>query len=100
MNHVPLKKLQESGLLFEINRQILNPLGYSLVMKIDHKVQEGPQESLVLMNTNDSEGVLYPEEAFIDGATRFSNFMKTEGESRITRRLNTIGYIRQSRSDQ
>lgn len=99
MKQVSLKKLTDDGLLFEINRQVLHPLGLSLAVMVNPSNQSAP-ESLALLETDDDEGVLFPEDRFIEGATKFSSFMKRSGESRIAARIQTIGFIRQSRSDQ
>lgn len=92
-----LSNLFELGLIFEINRQVLHPLGYSIAFK---KGSEEEPDSLVLLKTDDEEGCLFPESNFMDGASKFSMFMRTYGEEAIRRRINRLGFIRQTRSDQ
>jgi hypothetical protein len=98
MKQVSLKTLLDSGVLFEINRQLLHPLGYSLSYRPSMNSEE--TESLILQRTDDAEGVLYDEKNFMDGAAKFAHFMKTMGEDLIRRRVTKIGFIRQTRSDQ
>ena len=98
MNRVSLKVLLDSGLLYEINRQILHPLGYSLSYKAANGTYNA--DELILQQTTDPEGVLFPEEAFMEGASKFSLYMRKFGEELIKRRLSTKGFIRQTRSDQ
>jgi len=92
-----LSSLFEFGLIFEINRQVLHPLGYSLAFK---KGDEEEPDSLVLLKTDDEEGCLFPESNFMDGASRFSMFMRNHGEEAIKNRVQKLGFIRQTRSDQ
>lgn len=97
---LPLNFLLENGLLFEINRTILHPVGLALSVKIDPNIQDGPNEILVLSQTDDSEGFLYSSDDFKSGFARLNRYMKTSGESALTRRQSSLGYIRQTRSDQ
>lgn len=99
MKRVSISRLVDDGLLFEINRQVLHPLGMALAVVVDSSNQSTP-ESVVLLETDDAEGVLFDESNFIDGASKFSNYFKKAGEDRVSKRYETLGYIRQSRSDQ
>lgn len=98
MKEINIKTLWDSGLVFEINRSLLHPLGYSLVFKPSKTGDD--QDSLILMRTADDEGVLYFESDFMDGAAKFSLFMRNIGEDLLRRRLKTKGFLRQTRSDQ
>lgn len=99
MKQVPTSRLIDDGLIFEINRQVLNPMGLALAVVVNPSNQSSP-ETVVLMETDDDEGVLFSSEKFEDGAARFSSFFKRTGEDRVTRRMRTLGFIRQTRSDQ
>jgi hypothetical protein len=98
MKIISLKELLDNGLLFEINRSILHPLGFSISYKPSRSSDE--PEALVLQRTEDAEGVLYSEKDFMDGAAKFSLFMKNYGEKIIQRRITVKNFIRQTRSDQ
>ena len=92
------KILFDHGILFELNRQILHPLGFSLVFKERKSSEES--NTLVLLRTHDEEGVLFPEKSFMEGAAKFSIFMKNIGEKALQKRMSKIGFLRQTRSDQ
>lgn len=98
MKKIGLKELFDHGLLFEINRSFLHPLGYSMSYKPSSGTEDA--DSLILQKTNDAEGVLYDEKNFMEGASKFSVFMKNIGNDIIKRRLDVKGFIRQTRSDQ
>ena len=98
MKRVSLKELLDNGLIFEINRAFLHPLGYSLSYK--PSTGSDDQETLILQKTNDAEGVLYDEKNFMVGASKFSLFMRNVGEGLINRRISVKNFIRQTRSDQ
>jgi hypothetical protein len=100
MKPIPLSKLQDSGLIFEINRQILNPLGMMLEVRRDASNVSNPVDTLVLYESPDSEGILFTPESFSDGVSRFNLYMKKEGEARVMSRMKTTGFLRQTRSDQ
>jgi len=93
-----LRQLLDQGLIFEINRQILHPLGYSLTYKPSSGSND--PDGLVLLQTEDKEGCLYPESNFMEGASKFSIFMKDTGEKTLSDRMKILGYLRQTRSDQ
>ena len=98
MKRIGFKPLFDSGLIFEINRSILHPLGYALVYKPG--VTPDDQDALLLYQTTDDEGMLYMEENFMDGAAKFAVYMKNIGEKLLQKRMNIRGFIRQTRSDQ
>jgi hypothetical protein len=98
MKKTNLRQLLENGLIFEINRQILHPLGFSLTYK--PSTSSDDPDGLVLLQTDDREGCLYPESNFMDGASKFSIYMKNIGEKKLAARMKILGYLRQTRSDQ
>ncbi len=98
-NRVPLRSLVDEGLLFEINRQVLHPLGLALTM-VWNGEDSGEPDAVVLKTTSDAEGFLFSAEAFADGAGKFRDFMSRYGESRLKGRTAAIGLVRQTRSDQ
>lgn len=100
MKPISCNKLEESGLLFEINRSILYPLGLCLEIRRDARDPENPQDTLVLFQTDDPDGVLFTQSSFTDGATKFKLYMKQEGEARLIGRQRITGFVRQTRSDQ
>jgi hypothetical protein len=98
MNRISLKYLHESGLLFEINRQILHPLG--LLLSFKPSTSSTTPEELIIFQTEDDEGFLFPEEAFSEGAAKFSLYLKSIGNERLEKRVKAKGFVRQTRSDQ
>jgi len=99
MRKVSVKRLVDDGILFEMNRQVLHPMGLSMAVMVDPSNQAAP-ETVILLETDDDEGVLFNEEDFTSGAARFHSFFKKTGEDRVARRIRAIGFTRQTRSDQ
>ena len=97
--NIPLRSLADEGLLFEINRQVLHPLGLALAF-VWNGSDNGEPDSVVLKHTTDGEGFLFSSETFIDGATKFKDFMSRYGEERIEKRKTAVGYVRQTKSTQ
>jgi hypothetical protein len=87
----PEKFLVESGLLFEINRRILHPLGLALFIEEDEK---GHYElGGILDCRSDPEGILYDETAFQAGHEKLNRFMAKFGDRKLQERYERLGFI-------
>lgn len=100
MNYVKsfTRYLVENGLLFEINRKVLHPLGLSMVVDVDFKNKK--QIAITgIAETEDEEGFLFDSETFIYGQERFNKFLKKSGQDRLNKRKELLGFIEQEKDD-
>lgn len=102
MNDDGIKRIKESakflldtGLLFEINRQILNPLGLALEVDVitDHKGKVRTVFGKVWDYRDDPEGILMPDENYQTGLQKFTTFMSEEGNAILERRKTNLGFV-------
>jgi hypothetical protein len=99
MNRVKLfpRYLVDNGLIFEINRRVLHPLGLALVVDID--VKDRRKLSITdLFETQDPEGFLYDKESFLVGQEKFQAFLKSY-QTRLEIRKAKYGFIEQDKED-
>lgn len=88
------KYLRESGLLFQINRDILHPLGLALEVTVN---EDGTEEIKSLWDCrNDAEGIIYDQKTFERGQAKLDKFYEEFGENKIQQRIETIGYAVQN----
>lgn len=88
--------LVDNGLLFEMNRKVLHPLGYSLEADMD----ETNMSRLVfskLSDAEDPEGFTYDDESLEENLQILESFMKKTGYSRLEKRQELLGYIVQEK---
>jgi hypothetical protein len=87
----PFQFLLDSGLLFQINRLILHPLGMALevVVKDDGEVSIGG----IWDYRGDEEGVLFDELALLEGGVKLKRFMETAGEEKLKKRQEILGFV-------
>jgi len=91
------KYMLDNGLLFEINRRVLHPLG--LVLIIDKDWSNKTKLAITgLYQTEDKEGFLFDEEAFEVGSSNFAKYLKKEG-SRIDNRKEVYNFVEQVKGD-
>lgn len=89
----PGRFLEENGILFEINRQVLHPLGMELSFEFD---EEGDLCRIVLRDNRDSEGPIYftPAE-FLEGRDKYETYLEEHGRRNIQKRRR-IGVVIQT----
>lgn len=99
IKRIPAAKfLVDSGLLFEINRTILHPLGLALEVVLE---EDGTMKVGDLWDyRNDPEGMLYDAESFRDGMAKLETFMKEFGTAKLEQRKRELGFVVQEREDQ
>jgi hypothetical protein len=91
MNAEDVKFITESGLLFEVNRRVLHPLGLELGFLAG--VFGGDLTSrATLSRCTSPEGIIYEEADLEDGFRRLRAFMKREGYQRLAARYERRGF--------
>jgi hypothetical protein len=73
--------LLSSGLLFEINRQIMNPVGYNLKLQSDGKI-----------NIEENLDKVFSETNYQAGRKKFEKWMNNIGLKRMNDRFNKLGF--------
>lgn len=91
------KFLLDNGLLFEINRKILHPVGLALEIDVNDKDKAvfGPLWDC----REDPEGIIYDEEVLADGFEKLNKFMEEHGNHRLETRKENLGYVIQEDSN-
>lgn len=92
MKSLPLQFLKDKGLLFELNRAVLHPLGLTLQVDPDGKAE--------LLQTDDPAGMLFTQSEFLDGEAKLMEFMDAEGSSRLAARKAFLRFVEQVDPDQ
>lgn len=88
--------LLETGLLFEINRQVLHPLGLALEIKINEengKIDFGD----ILDCREDLEGIIFDPETFVEGKERYEKYLEAYGNTNLNFRLSKLGFKAQEK---
>lgn len=91
----PAQLLLDTGLLFDINRNILHPLGLALEVTTEEDGKPG-FISGIWDYREDEEGMRFSPEAFKDGLDKYERFMSEEGKAKIAKRQEVLGYIVQA----
>jgi len=90
----PWKFLSESGLLFEINRAVLHPLGYALTFQQE---ADGTLLPFGLVDaTADTDGMAFEAETFKRGWERHAKWLQEVGAGRHGARLEKYGKVLQT----
>lgn len=91
--------LVDNGLIFEINRKVLHPLGLAMVVDVDPKNRKHLAIT-ALVETEDPEGFLYDPEGFSVGMEKLERFLeKKGGQERLDARKAKYGFIEQDKED-
>lgn len=91
-SEVVAEELYNTGLLFEINRRVLHPLGLAMSVQVEG---DGTVDIAPLVRTSDPEGIHYWPETLEEGFKKYQAFMKAGGLERMRRREEVLGYIEQ-----
>lgn len=92
MKSIPLQFLKENGLLFEVNRTVLHPLGLTLQVGDDGKVE--------LLQTTDPAGMVFTADTFVEGEAKLLEYMNREGSSKLAARSAFLRFVEQVDPDQ
>jgi len=89
---LPIEKpdmfLKYTGLLFEINRSVLHPLGLAMVFD-----EQGYLK--ILEESNPNAGLVLSPEEYMGQKNLFMQFLEKQGNARLQRRQEILGYIKQ-----
>lgn len=87
--------LLHTGLLFEINRRILHPLG--LAMEVEFPSDGGNSRVSAIWDCRkDPEGVVFEEKTFQAGSAKYKKYMNTKGTKALASRKEKLGYLEQT----
>lgn len=82
--------LVDSGLLFEINRRVLHPLGLALETTVD---DDGHTEITGILDyRSDPEGVLFADDTFNEGLRKLTAYMNARGTRAVVARRACVGF--------
>jgi len=84
----------DNGLVFEINRKVLHPLGLSLDIGIHPDNSKWLAiKGLLSVEDGDEEGFIFDGETFNVGADRYKMYLAKEGQKKLDDRERSIGYV-------
>ena len=87
--------LVDSGLLFEINRKILHPLGLAIEVIVE---DDGTTKFGSLWDSRgDPEGIIFADGCFESGLKKFKAYMKEQGNTILKSRMEKLGYLVQGK---
>lgn len=90
--------LRDSGLLGEINRRVLHPLGLALQLETG-RPDDGGEEPLIglgtLIRVDAPDGIVFDQDTLDDVAAKLHAFMSRDGLTRHLTRLRAVGYVEQ-----
>lgn len=92
MHPDPWRFLSDSGLLFELNRLVLHPLGLALVLAVDEKTGVHTLHG-IWDSRDDPEGICFEQDAYTDGAEKFAAYKRDHFVPRLPRRFKALGYL-------
>lgn len=90
-----IKFLIDNGLIFEINRKVLHPLGLAMFAEVDRSNKK--KLILLIQETDDLDGFIYDEEGFNVGKERFNALLEKSGQKRLNERFEKHGFIEQEK---
>ena len=80
----PVEFLVDNGILFEMNRQVLHPLGLELHFRLD---DEGRVTAIDLLdNRRGEQPISFPPEAFAAGRARYEAYLGEHGRRNMQKR--------------
>lgn len=94
----PIQFLRDTGLLFEINRQILHPFGLALAVVPGEEVDEVGVIQLI-DSRDDKEGFVYAPETYINGLEKLNAFLEEFGVEKMKERKEELGFVLQEHPD-
>jgi len=90
--------LLDHGILFEINRKVLHPLGLVLVVDVDWEDEKKLVITGLHSTDDDLEGIVFDPETFEEGRKRYQEFLEEEGQARLDARAQRIGFVVQEKA--
>jgi hypothetical protein len=92
--YMTVKEFVDSGMLFEVNRRVLHPLGVAIevIREEDGTVQFGGIWDM----RDDPEGIVFEEYTFWRGMKKWCSFLAQVGQRAMLRRQGVVGFVRQT----
>ena len=87
--------LLDNGLIFEINRKVLHPIGLAFIIDMDEDNEKKAVLSLIAVD--DEDGILFGEESLDEGYKKYNKFLRDGGQERLNCRQKTNGFIVQEK---
>jgi hypothetical protein len=84
------ERLRATGLLFEINRRVLHPLGLALAVEIDDETKR--VTDVALLESDDEEGLIYSNADLLENVAKLYPLLPAYN-NRMGRRQRALGYI-------
>jgi hypothetical protein len=80
----PVEFLRNNGILFEMNRQVLHPLGLEFQIHMD---DEGRITGIELLDNRDNpQPIFFPPERYSEGREKYEAYLKEQGRRNIQKR--------------
>jgi hypothetical protein len=96
----PGKFLIDTGLIFELNRQVLNPFGLALTVGVEDEGATNVMGQFHIIDAReDQEGVVYDPESFIVAMQKLNMFLEQGGSAKLQERVEELGYVVQEFPD-
>jgi hypothetical protein len=90
--------LLDNGILFEINRKVLHPLGLVMVTDVDYEDDKKVIITGLYSADDDLEGIVFDPETFEEGRKRYQEFLGQDGQTRLDVREKRLGFVIQESS--
>lgn len=85
--------LVDNGLLFEINRRILHPLGLDLRADVSSEDRKKLIIEGLYQLEGDPDGFLFDEESLAANFEKLKNFMDRDGSVKLDEREKRLGFV-------
>lgn len=95
MKKASLRRLVDDGLLFEINRRVLHPVGLALSLEWDGDSTEGEPDRVVLLRDSDPDGIVFEAKTFDEGLRKYREFLDGVGGHKLAQRQAVLGFVEQ-----
>ena len=95
----PIKFLRETGLLFEINRQVLHPFGLAMGVQPEGDPEDAVGKICLFDSRDDEEGFVYSPDTYVEALARLNNFLEEFGIEKLEERKETLGFVVQGYPD-
>ena len=95
----PVTFLLDTGLLFEINRQILHPFGLALGVMPSEGTNKEVGEFTIWDEREDPEGIVFSPDSFVRGVEKLNKFLEDFGIEKMSQRGAELDFISQEYPD-
>lgn len=95
----PISFLLDSGLLFEINRQVLHPFGLALGVMPSEGTDKEVGEFTIWDERQDPEGIAFSPTSFVRGVEKLNTFLEDFGIEKMAQRHTELDFIVQEHPD-